>query len=268
MSLHRIFARRHWLIPSTIQIPKISFEILQVAPSLSPTIYFNYFCAVVASSLSSIIINWPRKLSKSLSQFIIFLIQTAILALHVYYLLSCCCYVISVFHHLNICYCASLRSLSVISVASACCQIIYFVSCDHSPTSLSFASFSLINNIRPPKTIRSICPLLSCRSSRLGNRSQVCRSLRLNPFLFLPSLLPLPPLTKVLPTLIGLVGGEAAVGEVSCGAAFDMRMSLGGWTGLKSATVLVTGKVFPTVGTFGTGTESSYRRMWTCGFFA
>ena len=85
---------------------------------------------------------------------------------------------------------------------------------------------------------------------------------------FLPSLLPLPLLTKVLPTLIGLVGGEAAVGEVSCGAAFDMRMSLGGWTGLKSATVLVTGKVFPTVGTFGTGTESSCRRVWTCGFLS
>ena len=100
LSLHRILARRHWLIRSTVQIPKIGFEVLQVAASLSPTINFNYFCVVVASSLSSIIINWLRKLSKSLSQFIIFLIRTAILALHVYFLLSCCCYVISVFHRL------------------------------------------------------------------------------------------------------------------------------------------------------------------------
>ena len=126
---------------------------------------------------------------------------------------SCCCYVIFVFHHRNSCHCASSRSLSAVGVANACCRVIYCISCDHSPTSLSFASFSLIYPIRPPKIIRSNFPLLSCRSSRLGNHPQVCRSLRPSPFLFLPSLLPLPSLTKVLPVLIGRVEARRRSGK-------------------------------------------------------
>ena len=85
-----------YLCPSSSIGPvnsKFSFEILLVAPSLSPTMYFNYSCVVVTSSLCSVIINWSRKLSQNktkqkqtkINQFILYLIRTTFFALHLYY---------------------------------------------------------------------------------------------------------------------------------------------------------------------------------------
>jgi hypothetical protein len=160
--------------------------------------------------------------------------------------------------------------------SSSLAHVVSLFTSSHVVTLRRLSLFCLVRfNLSHPPLSKPFAPyfpyFLSCHSICLENRPQICRPLSFeSPFYSCLSVYHFLFLTSV--PLFSLVEWRRGGGRKSrlwrgLRCAGECRV-FNGSTGRKSATVLVAGKVFPLGGTFGTGTESSCRGMWTCcGFF-